>query len=90
MIKANYTYQHQYLGHKVRVTELAEQWVEFINLDSDQIAWLELVVFERAYGQGQAATTSQTDLVARRAQARAMGLLVPQEFLPLDQPQTRY
>jgi len=84
MIRSQYSYLHKHWGHTVEVTALAGSWVEFVTSETNEIRWLEQVVFEQAYTLKERQSFSSgagSDLEARRHEAQKQGLLVPKEFL---------
>ena len=74
-------YQHDHFGHVVQVTARQSSWVEFYQKDTDQLRWLETHTFEPAYTRIDRGGPIPIDLVERRQQALAQGILVPREFL---------
>ena len=84
MIRPQDSYTHKHWGHTVEVTALAGSWVEFAHTQTNELAWLERLVFEQAYTLKDRQSfylDAFPDLEMRRHEARNQGLLVPREFL---------
>jgi hypothetical protein len=71
-------YKHKHFGNLVQVTAQSGTWVEFLSKGS--LFWLEQLVFEQAYTYYRDGDPITADLVQLRNQAKATGILVPQEI----------
>lgn len=80
MIELLAVYHHPHLNHLVQVTGQQGNWVEFVEINTGNLRWLERQVFEFAYRYRDPGQELVWDLVRLRAQAREQGILVPEEF----------
>lgn len=79
----NDLYQHTHFRHLAQVTAHASNWVEFHLKETDELRWLETRSFTQAYTLIDRGDPIQINLMERRQQAHARGILVPREFLTL-------
>jgi hypothetical protein len=73
-------YYHLHLGHTVQITAIEGDWVEFLNLEYNTLAWLERAIFEFAHRYQRQGDPVTVDLQALRESAHQQGILVPWEF----------
>jgi len=73
-------YYHPHLGHTVQITAIEGDWVEFLNMEYNTLAWLERAIFEFAHKYQRQGDPATADLQALRESARSQGILVPREF----------